>query len=57
MINYFKESFKRKVARRVTKEYPAKISTFQLETEGEIQFANWDNPLVSPVEINQDMVD
>ncbi|MEO8822959.1 MAG: FkbM family methyltransferase [Ginsengibacter sp.] len=54
---YFKESFRRKKARRITKEYPAKIDSFELKDEGKIDFANWDNPLVIPKEITQDMVD
>lgn len=54
---YFKESFRRKKARRFTKEYPAKIDSFELKDEGKIDFANWDNPLVIPKEITQDMVD
>lgn len=53
MISYFKESFKRKKARRVTKEYPYSISKFDLEEDGVIEFANWENPLVKPVSITQ----
>ena len=55
--SYFKESFRRKKARRFTKEYPAKIDSFDLKDEGKIDFANWDNPLVTPKEITQEMVD
>lgn len=54
---YFKESFSRKKARRFTKEYPARIDSFELKDEGKIDFANWENPLVIPKEITQDMVD
>jgi FkbM family methyltransferase len=57
MIKYFKESFKRKVARRVTKEYPYSIVRFELEQEGIVEFANWENPLVSPVSISQSDID
>ncbi len=57
ILNYFKESFRRKKARRVTQEYPAKIDSFNLKTEGKIEFANWDNPLVSPKIVSQEMVD
>jgi len=57
MINYFKESFRRKKARRVTKEYPFSISKFDLEQDGVIEFANWENPLVKPVSITQSDID
>lgn len=57
MINYIKESFKRKKARRVTREYPFKISIFNLEKDGAIEFANWENPLVEPIKITQRNVD
>ena len=57
IISYFKESFRRKKARRITMEYPAKLDTFQLKDEGKIEFYNWDNPLVSPVAITQEKVD
>ena len=57
IISYFKESFRRKKARRVTQEYPPQISTFQLENEGPIEFANWTNPLVGQIVIDQGMVD
>lgn len=54
---YFKESFRRKKARRFTKEYPARIDSFKLKDEGKIDFANWENPLVISKQITQDMVD
>ncbi|HMG15334.1 MAG TPA: FkbM family methyltransferase [Saprospiraceae bacterium] len=57
IINYFKASFERKRARRITREYPAKIDSFNLKDEGIIEFANWDNPLVKPWIITQEMVD
>ncbi len=57
ILNYFKESFRRKKARRITREYPAKINSFDLKDEGKIEFANWDNPLVSAKTVNQEMVD
>lgn len=57
ILNYFKESFRRKKARRITKEYPAKIDSFDLKDEGRIEFANWDNPLLSPKIVSQGMVD
>jgi FkbM family methyltransferase len=57
MINYIKLSLKRKRARRVTQEYPHTISRFELEREGLVEFANWDNPLLTPVEITQPEID
>jgi FkbM family methyltransferase len=57
MINYFKESFRRKQARRIFDEYPSRIDEYELEKDGTVQFANWDNPLVKKVEIDQATVD
>jgi FkbM family methyltransferase len=57
MLNYFKESFRRKKARRITQEYSVKINSFTLRDEGKVDFANWNNPLVSPMAITQEMVD
>jgi len=57
MFKYFKESFRRKKARRITQEYPAKIDSFNLKEEGKIEFANWDNPLLTPKTVSQEMVD
>ena len=56
-LNYFKESLRRRKARRITQEYPAVLNTFNLKDEGKIDFANWDNPLAAPLLINQEMVD
>ncbi len=47
MFKYLKASFSRKRARRFTREYPAIIENFELEGIGNIEFANWSNPLVS----------
>jgi FkbM family methyltransferase len=56
MFKSFKESLRRKRARRITQEYPAKIDTYDLKDEGKIEFANWDNPLVAPIPLSQNMV-
>ncbi len=45
MFKYIKDSFARKKARRITQEHPYRIDKFNLKV-GEIQFANWMNPLV-----------
>lgn len=55
--DYFKLFLRRRKARRFTKEYPAKISSFDLKDEGKVDFANWDNPLIRPLIINQEMID
>ena len=57
IVDYIKESFRRKRARRITQVYPAKIDSFDLGNEGIIQFANWDNPLYTPIVLTQNMVD
>ncbi|GAB2550476.1 FkbM family methyltransferase [Spirosoma aerophilum] len=53
MLNYLKESFARKKARRVTSKYPHEVNSFQLTTEGLVEFANWKNPLVPAKSISQ----
>lgn len=53
MFEYLKKSLARKKARRQFQEYPHVIDTFSLAEEGEIQFANWVNPLVNPKTISQ----
>jgi len=55
--DYFKLFLRRRKARRFTQEYPAKISSFDLKDEGKVDFANWDNPLIRPLIINQEMID
>ena len=52
MIKYLIASFRRKIARRITKKYPTKIDNYIIEGYGVIQFANWANPLVEPKEIS-----
>lgn len=56
MYKYLKRSIRRKIARRYTREYPATINNYELEKDGTIQFAQWDNPLAPPSSINQEMV-
>lgn len=57
IINYFKESFRRKKARRYFSEYPTYKDVFNLEKEGVVEFYNWDNPLVPPTILTQTEVD
>ncbi|HEU5052178.1 MAG TPA: FkbM family methyltransferase [Hanamia sp.] len=56
MLNYFKRSLKRKIARRVTKEYQPIVATYDLEEMGKIEFANWSNPLVMQITPKAEMV-
>lgn len=56
MLNYFKQSLKRKIARRVTKEYPPVVATYDLKEMGNIEFANWSNPLVLQITPKAEMV-
>ena len=53
MLSSLKGAFSKKKARRVTQEYSYKIDNFLLRDEGEIQFANWLNPLVKHKTITQ----
>lgn len=47
IFDYFKKSFARKKARREFQVYTYEIQTYDLESEGEIQFAKYMNPLVN----------
>ena len=53
MFDYLKKSIARKIARRVTREYPVRIDTFETNDYGPVQFANWENPLMERKEIDQ----
>ena len=57
MFKSFRESLRRKRARRITQEYPPQIDTYDLKDEGKIEFANWSNPLIAPIPLSQNMVD
>jgi len=56
MFSYFVNSFKRKIARRITKEYPTTIDFFDTKASGKIKFANWDNPLVEKKDILEESI-
>ena len=56
MLNYLKESFARKKARRVTSKYPYEVNSIQLASEGTVEFANWKNPLVPLRKITQKQI-
>jgi FkbM family methyltransferase len=57
MFKFLKKTIERKIARRVTREYPIRIDSFKLDDYGVIQFANWENPLVEQKEIDQKYID
>ncbi|NBB20207.1 FkbM family methyltransferase [Runella sp. CRIBMP] len=57
MFKYFRDSFRRKIARRYTKEYPSLINHYQLEKDGQIDFAEWANPLATRLGLKQETVD
>ena len=57
MLTYLKNSFRRKVARRFTKEYPSHIHPYYLEKEGKVDFSEWTNPFVTPLGLKQETVD
>lgn len=56
MFKYFKNSFRKRAARRITKEYPPKVDTYHLKDIGPVEFANWSNPLIAPLQLSADMV-
>lgn len=51
MFKYLINSFRRKIARRVHKEYPVTIQTLATPEYGDIQYTIWQNPLVKPAEL------
>ena len=57
ILEYLKKTFRKKIARRITREYATRTDVFTLSQEGRVEFKNWDNPLVRPFEIKQGMVD
>ncbi len=57
MLNYLKNSFARKKARRITQEYPPKVEVFDCGRYGQVEFANWANPLAPPIKIDLPMVE
>ncbi len=57
IITYLKDSFSRKKARRVFQNYGYRIDKFLLDKDGEVEYANWLNPLVQPKIVTQKEVD
>lgn len=56
MFESIKASLARKKARRVTQIYPPRTDSFVVEGLGQVQFANWTNPLIAPVELDVPMI-
>lgn len=57
MFNYLINSFRRKLARRITQKHPTEIDTFEVKGIGKVKFANWNNPLVEKKIISNDTTD
>ena len=57
IFSYLKDSFARKKARRVFQNFGYRIDSFQLKEEGNVDYANWLNPLLQPKHITQEEVD
>jgi FkbM family methyltransferase len=57
IFSYLKDSFARKKARRVFQNFGYRIDSFHLEQEGNVEYANWLNPLLEPKKITQPEVD
>lgn len=57
MFQALLNSFKRKIARRVTKKYPTRVDSFTVGPFGTVRFANWENPLVEPKSIAAENVE
>lgn len=51
MLNYLINSIRRKIARRVKREYPVSIKSLATPEYGDIQYTIWHNPLVNPTEL------
>jgi len=57
VLNYLRNSFRRKRARRKTLEYPARVDSFDIRGLGRVEFANWENPLARPVSLELETID
>jgi len=52
-----RSSLSRKSARRFFKKYEYKVDRFDLSSDGMVEFANWQNPLISPYTLTQKELD
>ncbi|RLD26285.1 MAG: hypothetical protein DRI75_12005 [Bacteroidetes bacterium] len=57
MISYIKNKIEKHKIKTSFKKYGSHINRLLLKSEGEIEFAVWDNPLESPKSITQSAVD
>ena len=59
MLNYLINSFKQKMARCITQKHPMVLDTFAIPGvgNGQVQFANWENPLVEKKVFTKETVD
>lgn len=57
LFSYIKRKLDKKKARRITREFPFRTVKYDLEQEGEVEFAQWENPLVKMPPLTQSMVD
>lgn len=56
VLNYLRNSLRRKRARWVTMEYPARVNVFDFPEIGRVEFANWENPLARPVPLDAETI-
>ena len=56
MFRYLIQSFRRKLARRITRRHPTLVEAFEVPGVGSIRFANWQNPLVEKKVFTADTV-
>ncbi len=52
MLHWLKGQFEKHKAKRIFREYPARIDKFFMEEFGDVYFANWLNPLVLPKQLD-----
>src|SRR5688572_17217109 len=57
LFTYLKESFARKRARRVFRQYGTRVDTFRFNDGSTVEFANWLNPLIVKKTITQAELD
>ena len=56
MIKHIANSFRRKFARRFTREYKTILKKYNFKTDGAVSFLDWDNPLAPEIEISQSTI-
>jgi hypothetical protein len=57
VFSYIKNKIKKHRIKRTFKKYGHHINKLSLQSEGDIEFAVWDNPLESPKTVTQTSVD